>query len=369
MRILLLLFLCSIAFSTVRLNPKILKKKLDEQTPAWMMEQIQSDLAYFGQSKVTKKDLDATMDETQAVPGGKNAQLVRFKIVDNKVRWFSYNQFKGDERVSHLIQFLHELARHVKLPDIEFIGSLWDCYDHPIFLSKARAPVFTICKLRQNSIAVLWPETRQLGFKSGVVRAVVEASKHNPWKKKIDKMFWRGNTMGGYYSNHNWDLKLRPRLLMLSKEHPKDFDVKFTGTYWSDPGIVKWLQDNQYIGDWSYPPDHLKYKYHLCVDGNSFASSFYWQLAGNSVIIKNRSSHIEWFYRGVRDGVHYITFDPDFHDLLDQLQWLRTHDAEAEAMSQKATAFAKEYINPETIALYFYRLFHEYAKLYIGETS
>ena len=362
-KILSLILLMWISLFAIDFDGVKFKRKLSKPLPEWMTNQIEQELRPFREKGVTKQDLIKTVEEVQSLPGGYNAQLVHYKIKNNKMSWSSKNKLSGDARIDHLIDFINTVAQYVKFPDIELVASLWDCYDNPLFLEHSYCPVFTICKQRQNQQAVLWPETVYIGFKTNVLKAVLEASEKSPWKKKKDRVYWRGNTTNGYYSPHNWDNKPRPKLIFFSEKHPKLIDAKFIGTYWSDPSVAKWIESNGYVTKWSYPPAHVDYKYQIAIDGNSFASSFYWQLISNCVILKSRSNHIEWFYRGLRDGVHYVSFDSDCHDLKKAIMTLRSDQQRAQRIASAATTFAKETLMMEDIACYFYHLFHTYAKL------
>ncbi len=346
-----------------QLDGKKFKEKLSKPLPQWMQDQIREDLAPYKERGVNKEALDRTFEEITTMPGGYNSQLIRYEIKNNRMSITSKHKYKGDARVEHLIDFIHTMAKYVKMPDVDIIASLWDCFDNPTFLEHCYCPVFTICKQKQNHTAVLWPETVYIGFKTGVLKAVYEASEKSPWKKKKDKVYWRGNSTNGFYAPHNWDKKMRPRLVMFSMEHPELIDAKLTGTYWTDKHVAKWIEGNDFIADWIYPPGQVEFKYHIAIDGNSFPSSFYWQLISNCVIMKSRSSHLEWFYRGLKDGVHYVSFDPDCHDLLGVIRGLQRDQDYAQKIAKAATKFAKETLMMEDIACYFYHLFTEYSKL------
>jgi hypothetical protein len=61
--------------------------------------------------------------------------------------------------------------------------------------------------------------------------------------------------------------------------------------------------------------------------------------------------------------VHYVPVNEDLSDLAERLNWVKTHDAEAKAISLNAQEFAKENLSFDRIFQYFYLLLLEYSRL------
>ena len=348
----------------LKLDPERLKSKLAKPTPAWVTNQIASDLAYYQDRGVYSEQLDQTLDAVKRQPSGSNALLVRFRIKNNKITMTGRYCPEGDERVDHAMEFIEEMGKHVQLPNIEFLASLWDCFDDPIFLDALECPVFTICKLRHNKRAVLWPETRQSNYKFNILKGAMHLTKEHPWESKKKKAYWRGISSGGFFTVENWDQKPRPRLVMFSQDHPHLVDARLTSSdYWTCPDVAKWMKENDYVDKWVYSLGQVHNRYMISVDGNSFASNLYWLLGLECTIIRERSDHIEWFHGAIKEGVHYVCYDTDCNDLAEVINYLRAHDDEAKRISDAATKFAKDNLTLEDIALYLYRLFEAYAAL------
>ncbi len=338
-------------------------KKINSPLPSWMEEQIEEDLSHFKESGVTKEMLDKTMSDVYAIPTGSGAQFVRYKIQNNRISFETRSENPSDIRIVDFVRFVNLLARYTELPDIEFIVSLWDSYDRPIFLENTHCPIFTMCRLKHNPIGVLFPEVRFFEGREGIFNDVERASNDTPWAKKHDKAYWKGGTTGGYYPPLLWDYKPRSRLVLFSKEHPDLIDACFTYPYWIDENLKMTLENYGLFGKWAKQVEGVGYKYLISVDGNTFASSFWWQLVSNCTVVKSDSDYIEWFYKGVKPFVHYVPYKPDCSDLEERLNWLKSHDKEAEKIAKNATQFAEENLTTEDMLLYFYAVFHAYAKL------
>lgn len=343
--------------------PHKLSNKLRHPPPSWMLEQIEEDLSGFQGVRVTRNMLDQTMEEVYQLPTGQGAQFVRYKIQNNKIYFETPSENPTDVRIVDFVKFIELLASYVDLPDVEFIASLWDSYDRPIFLEKTYCPIFTMCRLKTNRKGVLFPEVRFFEGRKRIFEDIEKTSLAVSWRKKQGKAFWRGGTTGGYYPLYEWDFKPRPRLVLFSKDHPELIDAYFTYPYWIDNAVKMIFEDYHFFTSWAGQSDWLAYKYLIAVDGNTFPSSFWWELLSNCTVIKGDSEYIEWFYKGVQPFVHYIPYNQDCSDLEERLHWLLSHDAEARKIAENGTQFAKEHLAIEDMMLYFYLLFNAYAQL------
>lgn len=362
--VLALILSVSVMAWEIQFDIKRLKEKIQGPLPQWAKEQIENELAPYKKRGVRSADLDSTMDAVQQLPNGYNAQLVKYKIQNNKITWTSLNKYENDDRITHVLDFIKSLAKHIQLPNVEILSSLWDSFNDPIFLENVQCPVFTICKRCDNRKAVLWPELREANYKWNIIKAVLWKEKNIDWDTKEKCAFWRGNATNGYYSLDNWDGKPRPRLVLYSFDNPEIVDARFIGTYWTELSLAEWMEKNGFVVPWTYPLTHLKYRYLISVDGNSFASNLYWQLAANSVIIRERSTYIEWFYKGLKDGIHYVSYRSDCRDLKKMVTTLRKNDELAKRIAKQATEFAVNNLSLEDIAAYLYHLLVAYSELF-----
>ncbi len=339
-----------------------IRANLAQPLPDWMQRQIEEDLEPFREKGVTVQAIDATIKDVQKVPSGVLASFVRYEIKDNKISWKG-SADPSDARITYVVDVLKEMAEQLGLPDLVFLASLWDSYDNPVFLEKTYCPVFAICKLKGNRCGVLYPEFRFFSYRRRLFDDINWTSAHSPWEQKTRKAFWRGMTSGGNYSEYGWDLMPRSRLVLLSKERPELIDAAFTSPYSLQDKIKNWMESYGLFQPWQYPVDFVKYKYLVSIDGNTFASNFWWQLLSNCIVFKSDSDYIEWFYQGVQDGVHYVPYALDLSNFEEKVGWARTHDEEAKKIAGRATAFAQEYLCNEMLVVYFYKLLLTYAEL------
>ena len=80
-------------------------------------------------------------------------------------------------------------------------------------------------------------------------------------------------------------------------------------------------------------------------------------------MIKNRSDYIEWFYKGIKEDEHYVSYETDCSDLEDVILELREDDEKAHRIAKNGMRFADEYLNAECAAFYMYYLLKAYAPL------
>jgi len=361
------MFITLVLFSSFTLNGSELlwekiRFRLEQPLPDWMQRQIQEDLEPFYESGVTTEAIDATIRDVYDIPSGRLATFVRYQIKNNHIH-LETSADLSDARITYVVAVLEEIANQLGLPDVDFLTSLWDSYDNPLFLEKTHCPVFTICKQKGNRWGVLYPELRFFSYRQRLFNDITWASVHSPWQQKRDKAFWRGMTSGGYYSKYGWDLKPRSRLVLLSKEHPHLIDAAFTSPYDLQDDVKMWMEHYGLFKPWQYPADNVQYKYLVSIDGNTFASNFWWQLLSNCAVLKSDSSFIEWFYKGMDAYAHYIPYALDLSDFQEKIAWARTHDQEVKKIAEEGSLFAKEYLTNEMLVVYFYKLLLAYAEL------
>ena len=79
-------------------------------------------------------------------------------------------------------------------------------------------------------------------------------------------------------------------------------------------------------------------------------------MAGGSLIFKQASGYYEHFYKLLVPWKHYVPVDTDLNDLLEQVEWARAEDEQAEEMAMNSIQFVKDHLLPEHLYCYMIRL-------------
>jgi len=353
MKLLLLLLLPTLLFSHWQ---EELKQKAELAPPAWMIEQIASDLSLIHASDLNKETLHKIMTEKS-----EELLLVRYQIRDRKV-YEEYPSFLADHpRLKDMRKSLQELLETLSLPDLDFILSLSDSLDD----ADPSVPVFVFAKnVLDPKKLILIPDFEALQHSETVLKSVREGIKKYPWEKKKALAFWRGASTGTVFTVDTFLQLPRSELVALSLSFPQLIDARLTlpVTQCDDPAKVE-LDFADYFGKHRSIKKHLEYKYQILIDGNTCAfARAYWQLFSNSVIFKQQSPNIQWYYRALIPNVHYIPFNT-IAELPSKLDWAKKHDKEAEKITKKAQKFANENLKKSDVYYYLYLLLREFSKI------
>ena len=88
-----------------------------------------------------------------------------------------------------------------------------------------------------------------------------------------------------------------------------------------------------------------------------------WIMLSNSVLVKQETSKIEWFYAAMQPYVHYVPVNENLSDIFKQLEWMKSHDSELQKISMNAQNFAHNNLLPEHIEEQFVLILNEYHKI------
>jgi hypothetical protein len=117
------------------------------------------------------------------------------------------------------------------------------------------------------------------------------------------------------------------------------------------------------MGDYVPIKDSLKYRYLIDIDGftaNTPRVALF--LHSNSVLFKQLSNDMLWYFGALKPYVHLIPVEKDLSDLIDKIEWARTHDDECKKISNNANDLASQALTQGAVYFYFYRLLEAYAK-------
>lgn len=332
------------------------RKSIPSASP-WMQKQIQTDLAFFQERSISKKKI-ALMATS---PEFERHLFVKYSIRKNKIE-MTQNFTQKIKTASIIEKSLKELSKSYTLPDIDFLVTM-----HDVLQEEFDAPVFSMAKNRNNQSQILIPDYAALRGRYQVLENRDITSFYIPWDGKIPQLFWRGTT-----SQHplpgtkpasldDPSCFTRVKLCSLSLDYPQSIDAKFTKF---TQGTENLTSLNQFKGDFVSYEAMLNYKYLMLIDGNSCSfSASGWRWFTNSVVFKDNSDLIQWYYNELKPYVHYLPVKADLSDLLEQITWAKSHDLEAKAIAKNAREFAVSHITQEQNNLYLLHVLNSYSKL------
>eukprot|EP00198_Chlamydomonas_reinhardtii_P010050 XP_001699387.1 predicted protein [Chlamydomonas reinhardtii] len=147
-----------------------------------------------------------------------------------------------------------------------------------------------------------------------------------PWRSKLDVAAWRGreycHTRPTGYTGDTCSRTYLAGLSAFSEEWGRLVDVGFVDNYTARgaEGQPLVIPARGFV-----PTQELaRFRYVLALDGITASSRLARLLSLNSVVVKQTSPWIEWYYRSLVPGTHYVTFwNHHRTDLLNTLRYIR----------------------------------------------
>lgn len=283
-------------------------------------------------------------------------------------------------RIEHLVKFMIDYFNHHPLssPDdkFEFFFTLYDGFrEHsepsvsPTFVSASKdllqhykgrgsagepgrfiqpfshkdifpyfsLPVISWCKHINDPHTFLIPDYEFISHNYTDIKTDVD-SNDIPWDHKIPKLFWRSSLHGFGYKAY--DTKMtppRPQRKMLVDYSLAD------GSGWLDAKPSRS----------STKKEMLQYKYLISCDGEvvNYSSNF-WTMYSNSVVFRIQSHFVQWYFKDLKEWVHFIPVLPDLSDLKDKYLWAISHDDECKAIASNSREFMKNLSYDSVLANY-----------------
>ncbi|KAG2436679.1 hypothetical protein HXX76_006207 [Chlamydomonas incerta] len=192
-----------------------------------------------------------------------------------------------------------------------------------------------------------------------------------PWRAKADVAAWRGreycHTRPTGYSGDTCSRTYLAGLSAFSEEWSRLVDVGFVDNYTARgaDGEAVTIPARGFV-----PTQELaRFRYVLALDGITASSRLARLLSLNSVVVKQTSPWIEWYYRSLVAGTHYVAFwNHHRTDLLNTLRYIRHKSRYLMDVSVHGQAFAYRYLTPAARRLYWQRALEGYVAL-LGDTA
>lgn len=340
---------------------RLRKKIKNQEAPSWMMRQIKADLASFVDTGIMPCKFDDLIDRHAKK---RDDQIVRYQIF-NGVLTITYSyELPQCARLKKLTSHLAVLASITRLPDVDFIVSLEDTADTFHKNYQTEIPIFVFAKHITSSRVILIPDAITLNGCDKLLKESRQGSAFYPWNQKKSKLFWRGASTGDILTVKSLMDLPRIKLIELSLKYPKLIDARLTSLCQMDDAMVQVLENRGFKGERIPIWKHMKYKFQLLIDGNSSAyERAYWQLFSNSVILKQVSENMQWYYNELQPYIHFIPVANNLHDLVDQIEWAKKNEPSVKKIIKNANEFAQKNLSYDDMLLYIYLLLTEYSKL------
>lgn len=302
---------------------------------------------------------------------------MRFQIINQKLyAEIDSRSYMETSYFPKMVKFLQKIVESYQINDVDFIllhqERITQDNNCPHFLMSKRDSLYERNKFLLPDFYIIdsWQE---------LIAKLDKASQKYDWDNKVEKIFWRGLTTGDItkqpfsprYNLTSFDKLPRLTIALFSKLFPELIDAKFS--YYigdlkhDDHQEFKKIMDELNLISYQYvnEEDHLRYKYLASIDGNTAAwKRVPWILASNSVLIKQETDVVQWFYPAIKPYVHYIPMNDNLTDIFVQLEWMKKNDSLVRNVSLKAQKFIKNDLMPENIQAHTVITLNEYHKLH-----
>jgi Glycosyl transferase family 90 len=228
-------------------------------------------------------------------------------------------------------------------------------------------PTFQYNRLTGTPNSILWPLRKVHALESESFCGPPDPDEIDLAQKK-PVVFWRGKLTGfsrdGKQASHLVEafakneigrdeliahLVTIPRYVFVSRYFDADgFDVGFvnhTGDmrdmYGSIPEIAR------YHRPFATHAEQLEFKYLMSIRGHDVGTSFGWQLASKSVLLKENYSWEVFFDCHLRPWEHFVPVEPDFTDVPEKVAWCEANPDACAAMVENRRQVVPLLIDPD----------------------
>ena len=345
--------------------------------------QIDADLAAFPEG-ISKRLTDAALARWR-----ENGIFASIMVVNGslfKMRPHYADGSSVEHSDGQLLATLHEIyslvheLKHTRepLPDLELIINA-DDYGRPKLTDRPILPLLSITKKRRTGADILYPTGHYASYGIGAVKDIGRHSERYryPWRNKTDIAFFRGRP-----NSHTLSRWALPRLMNGSA-------VVDLGLVWYMAEHDPFRQASPSANDSSLLPPlpllnefamerHAEYKYLINLDGHSYSHRLVKLLATNSVVLKEETPDLEYYYHLLRPFVHYVPFafahrgpcnrrqGCKLHhastNLTEVVLWARAHDEEVRRIAEQAHALVHTHLCDAARRCYMRELLRRYAK-------
>lgn len=250
------------------------------------------------------------------------------------------NQRKDWKYISDRVNYYNKLSEKRKLPlDSKTLGEhklkgqksvyFFDTYEYTRWFSPQLMWVYIAGDINYVPALPSIVKARPIGDKNqnsvllnlNKVRHFIFVNDKIPYRDKMDKVIFRGETDG--------------------KPNRQLFVNTFYNHPLCDAGDTAVIPHSHQAEAMTIP-QHLVYKFIMCLEGNDVASNLKWVMSSNSIAVMPRPTCETWFMEGrLIPNYHYIEIKPDYSDFIERISYYIEHPEEAQAIVEHA----HEYVN------------------------
>lgn len=147
--------------------------------------------------------------------------------------------------------------------------------------------------------------------------------------------------------------------MKLSEKAPHTIDAAFVNWIgYENVDLTKIFRKTSAVN----PKDHLLFKYLIDVDGQSCCySRTFWILLSNSIMLKQVTNDVQWFYKGLKPFVHFVPLNTHLTDLEEKIEFCRKNGDKVQEIIKEANDFALNHLQYESNLAYLSQVLEEYA--------
>lgn len=226
-------------------------------------------------------------------------------------------------------------------------------------------------------------------------KVAYDEKKDRKWEDKVDQLYWRGSTTGGFSRDGGWRRQHRQRFVQkinaadqakvlenraasneggeqdwevreVARSEYKDlFNVYFSHVGQCDDGDCEAQKQFFTIQGHADQQGAWKYKYLVDLDGNAFSGRFYAFLKSRSLVYK-QAIFREWHYEWIKPWAHYIPLSLRGDEFLEAVRFFgdgALGKNEAERLALQSRDWANKVVRNVDLEAWFFRLLLEYGRV------
>ncbi|MFI7542402.1 glycosyl transferase family 90 [Actinoplanes sp. NPDC049599] len=204
--------------------------------------------------------------------------------------------------------------------------------------------------------AILMPDFFMQDNRYGAeLREIGEAVRAHPFDRRRDVIMWRGSLSGpDYPTPANYRSFPRFQLCRLALQHPDVLDARLCNYDVGDAALSGFLEQEYGAPAETLPAaGFVPYKYLISLDGVGAAWKRTATILASGAVLLLHHRWTQFFYPGLRPGVHYVPVAFDFSDLIDRYEWLAAHPERARQIAENGRRFARRVLTPPALEAYF----------------